>query len=49
MQMHANRDPEKYINIKLMLNFPKIKKVLTDENILWKYLTNDDKYGIRNY
>lgn len=32
-----------------MLNFPKIKKVLTDEHKLWNYLITDDKYPSRNY
>lgn len=49
MQMHANNDENKYINYKLMLNFPKIKKVLADENKLWDYLVNDDKLPSRNY
>ena len=41
MQMHANRDEKKYIDFKLMLNFPKIKKVLKDEQKLWSYLIDD--------
>lgn len=31
------------IQIKLLLNFPKIKKVLRDEDKLWEYLTSDEK------
>jgi hypothetical protein len=49
MQMHANRDEKKYIDFKLMLNFPKIKKVLKDEQKLWSYLIDDEKYSSRNY
>lgn len=51
MQMHANNDAEKYINLKVMLNFPKIKKFLNlnDEEKLWTFLINDDKYEGRNY
>jgi hypothetical protein len=41
MQLHANNDDKKYIQIKLLLNFPKIKKILNDETKLWLYLTND--------
>lgn len=49
--MHANNDAERYINLKVMLNFPKIKKFLNlnDEEKLWTYLINDDKYAGRNY
>jgi hypothetical protein len=32
-----------------MLNFPKIKKVLRDEEKLLDYLREDDKYESRNY
>lgn len=32
-----------------MLNFPKIKKVLNNENKLWDYLTTDILYAIRSY
>ena len=49
MQMHANRDEKKYIDFKLMLNFPKIKKVLKNEQKLWSYLIDDEKYSSRNY
>lgn len=49
--MHANNDAERYINLKVMLNFPKIKKFLNlnDDEKLWAYLINDDKYEGRNY
>ncbi len=49
MQMHANNNPQGNINLRLMLNFPKIKKVLTDEVKLWKFLTEDPRYSSRNY
>lgn len=32
-----------------MLNFPKIKKVLKDEDKLWEFLTGDEKLNIRNF
>ena len=32
-----------------LLNFPKIKKVLTDEHKLAQYLENDPKYEGRNF
>ena len=32
-----------------MLNFPKIKKVLTDEKKLCDYVTSDNRYALRNY
>lgn len=32
-----------------MLNFPKIKKVLKDEERLWRYLTEDEGLANRNY
>ena len=37
------------INIGLMLNFPKIKKFLRDEDKLIQYLREDEKYETRNY
>lgn len=49
MQMHANNNPQGNINLRLMLNFPKIKKVLTDEEKLWRFLTEDPMYSSRNY
>jgi hypothetical protein len=32
-----------------MINFPKIKKALTDINKLWAYLASDNRYASRNY
>ena len=42
---HSNPD----IPVDFMLNFPKIKKVLTDQDKLWDFLTHDDKYKSRSY
>lgn len=37
------------MRLSFMLNFPKIKKVLRDEDKLLDYLREDDKYESRNY
>ncbi len=37
------------IKMSLMLNFPKIKKLLKDEDKLFRYLQEDEKYDSRNY
>ena len=56
MQLHANSHPQKCkftknldIKLSFMLNFPKIKKVLRDEDKLLEYLREDEKYESRNY
>jgi hypothetical protein len=49
MQMHANKNDEKFIPIRLMLNFPKIKKVLRDEHKLLRFLVDDEKRDERNF
>lgn len=48
MQLHANTHPQKCtfslmldFKLSLMLNFPKIKKVLKDEDKLLTYLKED--------
>jgi len=47
--MNANKDAEKYIDVRLMTNFGKIKKVVTDEKKVWEFLANDEKLKSRNY
>jgi hypothetical protein len=47
--MHANQNESKYIHVNFLLNFPKIKKILSDEVKLWQYLEEDKKYPSRNY
>ena len=37
------------MKLSFMLNFPKIKKVIRDEDKLWYYLKEDEKYETRNY
>ena len=37
------------MKLSFMLNFPKIKKVLRDEDKLFDYLRVDEKYESRNY
>lgn len=37
------------MKLSFMLNFPKIKKVLRDEDKLFDYLRGDEKYESRNY
>lgn len=47
--MNANKDAGKYIDVRLMTNFGKIKKVVTDEKKVWEFLANDEKLNSRNY
>jgi hypothetical protein len=37
------------MKLSFMLNFPKIKKVLRDEDKLLEYLKEDEKYESRNF
>ena len=37
------------LNLRILLNFPKIKKFIRDEDKLIQYLKEDDKYEQRHY
>lgn len=37
------------LNISFLLNFPKIKKLIRDENKLLQYLKEDERYVHRSY
>jgi len=41
MKMNANKDEGRFIDVRLMTNFGKIKKVITDDKKVWEFLVND--------